>query len=171
MDRQWLRNLAQSEYNNGGWQLADPSNPSYLAHTHVQDILNTLFTKVKDAIGVFNTHADERKQLRIYQLTLKAGARPCGFAVMIKNLQVKLEQQGNVLKTEAILMRGYQTISVPIRIFEPHFDTFGEVSWIMDHKIPMEPDRMIRLFLEDALRMGYESGVIPFMPLAPLAVE
>ena len=171
MDRQWLRNLAQSEYGDSGWQLADPSSPSFLAHGHVQDILHTLFLKTKDAVNVFNVHADERKQMRLFQLTLKPGAKPCGFAIMIKNLQVKLEQQGNVLKSSAILMRGYQTVTVPIRTFEPHFDTFGDVSWIMDGKTPMDPERITRLMLEDALRMGYESGVIPYVPLTPQSIE
>lgn len=171
MDSQWLRNLAQSEYNDSGWQLADPTSPSFLAQAHVQEILNNLYLKVKEAVNVFNLHADNRKQMRLFQLTLKPGARPCGFAVMIKNLQVKLEQQGNLLKTEAILMRGYQTITVPMRIFEPMFDTFGDVTWVMDKRLTMDAERMTRLFMEDAIRAGYESGVIPYCPLTPQSVE
>ena len=167
MERQWLRNLADSEYGDGTWHLADPNSPSYLAHTQVQNIVDTLFTQTRDAIDIFNGHADDRKQMRLFKMTRKSGTKPCGLAIMLKSMQVKLEQHGHKLRSEAVMTRGYKTTRTPLRVFSPRFDTFGKVMWLVDEKYIVDHPRITQLLLEDTLKLAYKHGLIPSVPLDP----
>ncbi len=161
MHRQWLKNLATSEFSNGSWQLSDPSNPSYLAHTAFQDALDSLYGRVENASDIFNTYADPLKQIKLYKLTTSKHTSPCGFIMLMNKLQLKLDKQQSAFKTEIIYFHNYKNLVKPLRIYIPKMDTFGDVIWMENDKTPMDLNHIAKQLIEDLCRQAYELGLIP----------
>lgn len=159
MDRQWLKNLALSSFDNGRWNLADPNSPVSMASERVQESLNILFEKVRGNIDVFNLHAPAYKQLKLFKLIKNANTGDLGFVLLLGPLQMQLEQSGAQYTTTGVLFKNPQSVRIPMRHFEAHFDTFGEVFWTMDKKTVVDLERLAKQLLEDICRLAYETKV------------
>jgi hypothetical protein len=157
MDRQWIKNLAQSTYTPHGWQLVDQNYPAHMAHEYVQSALPQLFDKLRSHIEIFNLHAPAFKQLKLFKLSRSTDQNKFyGFTILVNLLQVQLEQEGACFKTNGIILQGSQSQHIPMRSFEAHYDTFGDVFWVMDKKIAMDLNRLAKQLLEDVCRLAYE---------------
>jgi len=161
MHRQWLKNLATSEFTNGSWQLSDPTNPSYLAHTAFQDALNSLYGRVENSANIFNTYAEPLKHIKLYKLTTDNQSSPCGFIMLMNKLQLKLDRQQSAFKTEAIYFHNYKNMVCPLRVYTPKMDTFGDVIWMENNQTPMNLDQIAKQLIEDICKKAYELGLIP----------
>ncbi len=164
MDTLWIKTLALSSYEDGRWHVPDPNTPAAIANEHLQEAFTVLFETVRSAIEVFNLHAPNHKQLKLYKLgKANQNAEP-GFTMMMGPLQIQLQKNGLFFQTTAVLLNQSESKRMNLRSYEAKHDAFGDVFWLMNETIVLDLERLAKQVLEDACRLAYEVGVFKQQP-------
>ena len=149
-DRAWIKALAEASLAEGAWRLKDPDAVKRRASDSLLSIVTDLFEMMADAAEVFNLHRSTIKPLRVLPWQPEGANAARGFIVFSGAVQLKLEQRADFYLEESVVaVRDYQRHPKKLHAFAPHIDNFGGLTWIMDKRLTMTPELIIKQLLKD----------------------
>ena len=157
MDRQWVKNLAQSQFREGHWKLANPAAARELSRHILQRIVNQIFTHMKEAVAIFNEYTKQEKKISLFPVFSKDREIMQGFVLVVGRLQLQLVQNQNSLDVLLTRLQGYQQATVQLHHLDAHCDPFGGINWIMDGKSIMTEDMIVKQMLHDISHEAHAS--------------
>ncbi len=157
-DREWLRNLANSNFTNGHWMI-DENKTRQLALSRLDETIMILFEEASEACEVFNAYSHEAKKINL--IPIKTPDKQLkGLILLLGRIQLKLEFFEHRIGASLIIVQGFSKDSRQIHIFDPQFDAFGTLLWNMDRSTLLTPELMIKRLLEDLVCAAYETGEV-----------
>lgn len=157
MDKQWVKNLAESRLEKGQWVAPNPATPRDYGRSQVLEAVSDIYSNVRDAVQVFNEHSRKEKKMSVLPVYAKDQEQMNGFVLVVGRLQLQLTQ--NQVKLEAYVTRfqGFHQRTDLLHELEAHCDPFGGISWIMDRKSIMTKDMIVKQLLHDICHEAYLS--------------
>ena len=69
--------------------------------------------------------------------------------MLLSGTQVKIQKGNNCLEVIASMVQDFRQINRKIHTFVPHSNNFGSVNWLMDNKVLMSIDMMVKQIFGD----------------------
>lgn len=157
MDKQWVKNLAESRLENGQWVPPNPAAPRDYGRNQVQKAVSEIFQDVRDAAQVFNDHSRKEKKMSVFPVYAKDQEQMNGFVLVIGRLQLQLAQNQLRLEASVTRLQGFHQRTDRLHELEAHCDPFGGISWIMDRKSIMTKEMIVKQLLHDICHEAYLS--------------
>ena len=157
-DREWLKNLANSNYSDGQWFINEEETTS-LALARLDESISLLMEEANEACDIFNAHTRNEKNLHILPIK-HANKQLRGFIILLGAVQLKLEVEENILVSTLISVKGFTKKSKIIHRMTPKFDAFGTLLWTMDNSLLLSVELIIKRMFEDLISAAYELGEV-----------
>lgn len=122
IDKEWIRNVAQSEHNGTGWVFLDRDNVDSLCEKRRVHILQDLRQQAEDMVQTYNSFDQKGVHLKIL------GTQQ-GINFMYGTCQLGLSLHGHELRSQLIMQQAFQVKTFCLHSYTPYFDTFGQLLW------------------------------------------
>jgi hypothetical protein len=146
MDRQWLKNLAESSFNGKAWTLPAHEDTKQAAAHLLADVIPVLFNDFKQAIETYNLYSKDAK-LNILPLNSKTKLQLNGFALLGGRHQMQVAQQGQELFCRLVSVNGFERSERNLFSFVVKVDPFGGIYWVQDNKTLVSNEILVRNIL------------------------
>ena len=99
------------------------------------------------SVNIFNEHSKEQVKI----LRVNPGERPYPEAIILlmAGTQLKIQKTNNCLEVIASLVQDFRQINHRIHVFVPHASNYASINWLMDNKVLMSVDLMVKQIFED----------------------
>ena len=150
IDDAWIKALAEAKLTEGNWRLKDPDDVKRRASHGLLNVIPELYEAMTDSAAVFNAHRSAIKPLRVVAWQPEGADAARGFIIFSGAVQLKLEQLADFrLEEEIVAVREFQRHPKKLHAFEPHIDNFGGLTWVMDMRLTMTSELIIKQLLKD----------------------
>ena len=156
MDLFWIKTLANSNFENGRWELDRPHEVKAHNKMAIIGTINEIYQDLVLSVNTYNEYVEQAKRLKLLPIYCEREHHMSGFVVMVRNIQIRLERSG--AKMEAILEStlGFEQHRERVHIFEAKMDALGGLSWIMDSSSIMTNEMIVKQLLHDLCSTAFE---------------
>ncbi|MGE0174277.1 MAG: hypothetical protein AB7T49_15885 [Oligoflexales bacterium] len=146
MDRQWLKNLAESTFTGKSWKLPDSEAAKQAAASQLIELVPILFSDFKQAIETYNLYS-KTTQLNILPLNSKGKLQLNGFALLGERHQLQVAQTGQELYCRLVSVNGFERREQNLFSVVAKVDPFGGIYWMQDNKTLISNELLIKNIL------------------------
>jgi hypothetical protein len=122
IDKEWIRNLAQSEHNGQGWIFHEREQVDSLCEKRRTHILADLRSEAETMVQTYNLFDQKGVAIKVLQ-------SKNGINFMYGACQLGISLIGHELHSQLIMQQAFQVKKFNLHTYTPYFDTFGQLLW------------------------------------------
>ncbi|MDA9951730.1 hypothetical protein N9D31_04040 [Oligoflexaceae bacterium] len=122
IDKDWVRNLAESEHNGQNWVFHNPDTIQNLFERRKSHILSDLRADAQSMVQTYNLFDQKGLVLR----TLESRN---GINIMFATAQIGLSLVQSEIHSQLVVQKAFQIKKYNLHKYSPYFDTFGTLLW------------------------------------------
>ena len=122
VDKDWIRNLAQSEHNGQAWVFHARENIDHLCERRREHIVTDLRAEAEIMVQTYNLFDEKGVAIKILH-------SKNGLNFMYGACQLGLTLIGHELHSQLIMQHAFQVRKFNLHTYTPYFDTFGQLLW------------------------------------------
>ena len=149
MDQEWLKTLAEARFTPQGWQHASPGRVQSRAAARLVDMVPNLYHMALDATEIFNLHSPKGRHIKAFPINHVGQDAPYGFLLVMGLAQVRVLQHNYLLRVHLTERREFRTVDRELYTLEPVVDPFGGVSLVLDKRLTLTEELIIKQLLRD----------------------
>ena len=146
MNESWIKDLASNSNARFRQQENQQLQREKLVKAY-EYILGELSDEFNLAVNIFNEHSKEK--VKLLNVNPSANPYPDAIIMLLSGTQVKIQKGNNCLEVIASMVQDFRQINRKIHTFVPHSNNFGSVNWLMDNKVLMSIDMMVKQIFGD----------------------
>lgn len=141
LSRDWIKNLALSQYDGQQWHI-----PHHTSYSLANRALDQLTDMTQDAVSTYNSHS--KTPISMFPLNEVNGQKTSGILLLRGKIQIRLagSTQDGAFKMigTAILAEGYMLKEKLFTSLIPHEDPWGAIHWRHSNDSSWTTEQLIR---------------------------